>query len=162
MPGLLSTIRPCFAAVEDRRRPNSVRHTLTDTLSAALAVFSLKYPSLLQFDNSARLDEVVAHNLRALYGVRDAPCDTQMRSILDPLEPSVLRPAFRALHSALQRGNALKDLAYFDDAYLLSIDGTGMFSSSRVSCKHCCEKHTKEGVEYYCCRSVYFTATFSR
>jgi hypothetical protein len=90
MPGLLSTIRPCFAAVEDRRRPNSVRHTLTDTLSAALAVFSLKYPSLLQFDNSARLDEVVAHNLRALYGVRDAPCDTQMRSILDPLEPSAL------------------------------------------------------------------------
>jgi hypothetical protein len=52
--------------------PNSVRHTLTDTLSAALAVFSLEYPSLLQFDNSARLDEVVAHNLRTLYG-RSAP-----------------------------------------------------------------------------------------
>ena len=149
MPGLLSTVRRCFAAVADRRRPNSVRHTLADTLSAALAMFSLKYPSLLQFDNSARLDEVVAHNLRTLYGVGDAHCDTQMRSILDPLEPSVLRPAFRALHSALQRGNALQDYAYLDGAYLLSVDGTGVFSSSRVSCKHCCEKHTKEGVEYY-------------
>lgn len=150
MPGLLETVRGCFAEIEDpRSRDNSVQYTLTDTLSSALAMFSLKYPSLLQFDRAARLDEVVRHNLRTLYGVNEVPCDTQMRSILDPLEPSTLRPAFRALHSALQRGNALQDYAYLEGAYLLSIDGTGVFASSRVSCKHCCEKQTKDGPEYY-------------
>jgi RNase P protein component len=112
-------------------------------------MFSLKYPSLLQFDQGTRQDDPVRHNLRTLYGVSEAPCDTQMRSILDPVEPRRLRPAFRALHSALQRGNALKDYAYLEDAYLLSIDGTGVFSSSRVSCPHCCEKNTKHGPEYY-------------
>ena len=48
----------------------------------------------------------------------DAPSDTQMRSILDPIEPGSSRPAFRALHSALQRGNALKDYAWGEDTYL--------------------------------------------
>lgn len=148
--GLLETTRRCFAEIEDpRTRRNSVQHTLSDTLSAALAMFSLKYPSLLQFDNGARLDEVVRHNLRTLYGVNEVPSDTQMRSILDPIKPSALRPAFRALHSALQRGNALQDYAFLEGAYLLSIDGTGVFGSSRVSCKHCCEKQTRSGSEYY-------------
>jgi RNase P protein component len=72
-----------------------------------------------------------------------------MRSILDPIEPSELRPTFRALHSALQRGNALQDFAWDDDTYLLSIDGTGLFSSTQVSCPHCREKKTRNGPEYY-------------
>lgn len=53
-----------------------MQHTLPDTLSSALAMFSLKYPSLLQFDCRAREDDTVHHDLRTLYGVNDAPCDT--------------------------------------------------------------------------------------
>jgi hypothetical protein len=150
MPGMLATMRRCFEKIADpRSRRNSIKHTLTDTLMSALAMFSLKYPSLLQFDSRARGDDTVRHNLRTLYEVIDAPCDTQMRSILDPIEPGELRPTFRALHSALQRGNALQDFAWDDDTYLLSIDGTGLFSSTQVSCPHCCEKKTRNGPEYY-------------
>ena len=36
---------------------------------SGLAVFGLKYPSLLQFDRDARTDEVVRANLRALYAI---------------------------------------------------------------------------------------------
>jgi len=57
-------------------------------------MFSLKYPPLLQFDCRAREDDTVHHDLRTLYGVNDAPCDTQMRSILDPIEPGELCLAF--------------------------------------------------------------------
>ncbi len=150
MPGLLVAVRGCFAEIRDpRRRQNSVQYSLTDTLCSALAMFSLKYPSLLQFDKGVREDDPVRHNLRTLFGVSKAPCDTQMRSLLDPIEPSLLRPAFRALHSAVQRGNVLGDFVYLKDAYLLSIDGTGLFSSTRVSCPHCCEKKTRGGIEYY-------------
>ena len=64
MPGLVASERRCFAKLEDpRRRQSSVRHTLSDTLSAALAMFSLKYPSLLQFDRGLHDDAVVRHNL---------------------------------------------------------------------------------------------------
>ncbi|MEA3410115.1 MAG: hypothetical protein U9R74_01070 [Pseudomonadota bacterium] len=48
MPGMLATVRRCFEAIADpRSRRNSIMHTLTDTLMSALAMFSLKYPSLL-------------------------------------------------------------------------------------------------------------------
>ena len=61
MPGLVASVRGCFAVLEDpRRRQSSVRHTLSVTLSSALAMFSLKYPSLLRFDRGVH-DEAVAH-----------------------------------------------------------------------------------------------------
>jgi len=37
-----------------------------------LAMFSLKYPSLLQFDKGVRADDPVRHNLRTLFGVSQA------------------------------------------------------------------------------------------
>ena len=89
------------------------------------------------------------HHFHTLYGVNEVPCDTQMHNILDPVEPSALRPAFRALHSTLQRSIALQDYAYLEGAYLLAIDGTGVPGSARVSCEHCCEKQTQDGPEYF-------------
>lgn len=151
MPGLLKTVRGSFARLADpRKRPQRAQYTLTDTLCSALAMFSLKYPSLLQFDTDVRADvSIIRPNLRTLYGVENAPCDTQMRAILDPLQPQALRPVFRALHSQLQRGNLLSEYSVFGGAYLLSIDGTGVFSSTQISCQHCCQKQTRNGTEYY-------------
>ena len=113
MAGLLATVRNTFDTVPDTRREASVKFTMSDTLSSALAMFSLKYSSLLHFDTDMRADAgTVRHNLKTLFGVTQAPCDTQMREILDPVDPSRLRPAFRALHSSLQRGNVLKKFAW--------------------------------------------------
>ncbi len=150
MTGLLATVRGAFETVPDTRRAASVKFSMSDTLSSALAMFSLKYSSLLRFDSEMRADAgTVRHNLSTLFGVSKAPCDTQMREILDPVDPALLRPAFRALHSTLQRGNALKNFAWDDGKYLLSIDGTGLFASSNISCQHCCVKKRKSGDEFY-------------
>lgn len=72
-----------------------------------------------------------------------------MREILVPVNPSSLRPAFRALHSSLQCGNVLKKFSWNDDKYLLSMDGSGLFASSTISCQHCCVKKRKSGDEFY-------------
>src|ERR1700688_774791 len=64
---------------EPRRCPS---FTLADTLMAGLALFSLKDPSLLAFQHRA-LD----HNLRAVFGLQAIPSDTQMRTILDDVNP---------------------------------------------------------------------------
>ena len=58
----------------------------------------------MYFDTEMRASAgTVRHNLSYLFGVIKAPCDTQIRKILDPVEPSSLRPDFRALHSGVQR-----------------------------------------------------------
>ena len=67
-PGLLKTIRQRFASVPDPRGPRS-EIALSDALMAGLAVFGLKYPSLLKFDEASR-EDVIRHNLKTLYGGR--------------------------------------------------------------------------------------------
>jgi hypothetical protein len=146
-PGLLQTIRPCFTRIPDRRT-GSVQIALADALMAGLAVFGLKCPSLLQFDQQRR-DPVVAHNLKQLYGVRQTPCDTQLRTLLDGVDPQTLRPAFKAVLAQAQRGKVLEDYVFFEGHYLLALDGTGFFASSKVSCPHCCLKTSRTGEERY-------------
>jgi hypothetical protein len=147
-PGLLKALRSCFQRVADHRS-GKVEIALVDALMSGLAVFGLKYPSLLKFDEE-RQEASVRHNLSSLYGVERAPCDTQLREILDPVDPRQLRPAYKALFAQLQRGKGLAPYAYLEGYYLLSIDGTGMFCSSTISCPECCIKHARSGeVSYY-------------
>ena len=156
MPGLLATVRGAFNTVSVKRRQAGVQFSMPDTLMAGLAIFTLKFPSLLMFDQHARSSEPVSnHNLRTPFGFDRVPSDSQLRAILDPVSPSKLRGAFRAIHSGLKRSNSLKQFQWLDGELLLAIDGTGTFASTRVSCKHCCVKKAKrtqkpdEGPEYY-------------
>ena len=68
--GLLGIARRCFEAVAD---PVARRG------GASLAVYGLKYASLLKFDEAARGDDAGRSNLRRLYGVSRVPSDTRMR-----------------------------------------------------------------------------------
>ncbi len=146
-PGLLKAIRRCFEAVPDPKTGGLI--PLTDHLMAGLAVFGLKYPSLLQFDKDKN-SALTRANLRSLYGIEQAPCDTYLRERLDEIAPRYLRKPFTALFALLQRGKGLEGFAWMDDHYLLSIDGTGYFSSSEVHCDQCCEKHHRDGrITYY-------------
>jgi len=122
---------------------------LSDCLMSALAVFGLKFPSLLQFDQSCAAD-VIKHNLKTLYLVKNAPDDSNMRQRLDKIDPQFIRPAFTALFSLLQRGKILEEYKFLDEYLLIACDGTSMFSSESVHCENCCEKHHKDGrVTYY-------------
>jgi len=147
-PGLLKTLRSCFQKGADHR-PGKVEIALVDALMSGLAVFGLKYLSLLKFDEE-RQEASVRHNLSRLYGVERALCDTQLREILDPVDPRQLRPAYKALFAQLPRGKGLAPYAYLEGYYLLSIEGTGIFSSSQIGCPECCIKHARSGeMSYY-------------
>ncbi len=149
-PGLIRTVREPFSKIKDPRRQGSIRYTLPDTLCAALAMFQFKWPSLLQFDEHSHDDLTLSGNLRRLYSLERVASDSQMRVILDPIKPNELRKAFRAVHSSAQRGKVLEDFAIFGNRYLLSIDGTGLHSSTKVQCPQCgVKKHSNGQIEYY-------------
>lgn len=77
---------------------------------SGLALFGLKYPSLLQFDRDSREETTTRANLNSLYGVERAPSDCRFRERLDALDPSALQPAYKALFAQLQRGKGLEAL----------------------------------------------------
>jgi len=134
-----------FQNITEPSRKRVCNFSLADCLMSGLAIFSLKYPSLLQFDQGRTEDKALKYNLRTLYGVQQTPCDTQIRERLDPIEPVQIRKLFKAIFSQLQRGKVLEQYQYLNMAYLLSIDGTGVFSSHEIHCQNCCEKRHKDG-----------------
>lgn len=120
--------------------PRSKPITLPDCLMSGLAVFGLKFPSLLKFDEKKE-EELIKHNLHTLYHVKHAPSDTYLRERCDEVNPIEIRKAFKSVFSRAQRGKVLESFQYLDKHYLLAGDGTGFFSSNTTHCKNCCVKH---------------------
>ncbi len=127
-------------------RSGEVEIPLADALMSAFAMFSLKDPSLLAFDHRRRNPN---DNFRTIYGINRVPSDSQMRAVLDPVDPADLRAPFREIFRRLQRGQVLKRFVYLDGHYLLSLDGTTYFSSSKIHCSSCLEKHHRNGSVTY-------------
>ncbi len=150
IPGMLRSIYKVFSKIPDPRKfskPSNI--SITDHLMSGLAVFGLKCPSLLDYDNK-RSNEVVAKNLYDLYQVASPPSDTYLRERLDEVNPMNLRPAFKKIFAHFQRGKGLEEFEYIDGHVIISGDGTGHFSSSKISCCHCCKKeHSNGRVTYY-------------
>jgi hypothetical protein len=143
---LFKTVRDSFAQVTETR-VGKPQIAVADALMSGFAMFSLKDPSLLAFDHRRKNE---SHNLRTIYGIKEIPCDTQMRAIVDPVPPDELRPAHNAAFSALQRGKALERMVYLDEGYLMPMDGTGYFSSDKLFSDACMMKVSSTGqITYY-------------
>jgi hypothetical protein len=140
---LIHRVRKRFETVAEQRRCPSF--PLADTLMAGLAVFSLKDPSLLAFCSRAK-----DHNLGTVFGLKTIPSDTQMREILDEVQPDAIRPAFKEVFRQAQRGKVLEDYVFLEGCYLVALDGVEYFSSEKVHCDHCMTRTHKNGtVSYY-------------
>jgi hypothetical protein len=143
---LIQCVRHSFEQVPDSPPPNTTI-PLADALMSGFALFSLKDPSLLLFDQRRTNDK---DNLRTVYHINRVPCDTQMRVRLDPVEPQHLAPPFTDVFRQLQRGKALEPFVYHLGSYLLSVDGTETFSSQKIHCPSCMQRHNQKGeITYY-------------
>ena len=147
-PGMYSLIRRKTLQILDERQQRAQTISLSDTVMSATAMFAFKRPSLLKFEQS--LDPSIIGNLQRLFQIDSVPSDTTMRRILDPVPTEKFQSIFKALFSMAQRGKVLEEYPYLDGKYLLSIDGTGFFSSPTIHCKNCCVKNHRNGnVTYY-------------
>lgn len=143
MPGLLDTIRKTFATILGSFKCKSKKISLCDSLLSALAMFSLKFPSLLSFDNG-KAEPIVQKNLQTLFKLQQVPSDTYMREVLDEVNPRDLRSAFLNVFHEAQRGKLLERYKYLN-GYLCLVDGTEIFHSEDVHCKNCCKKEHRDG-----------------
>lgn len=133
--GLFRLVRSGFEKVRDHRAAN-VQISLTDALMSAFAMFSLKDSSLLAFDERRAKDG----NLKRIYTLGSIPSDTQMRTILDDVELDEVKSVYKDVFRQAQRGKVLEEFYFMEDYYLLSLDGTGYFSSKKIHCASCLEK----------------------
>ena len=101
---LIRQIRRRAKQLPETRNGNGCSYSVADTVMSASALFTLKDPSLLAFQE--RRNDV---NMKNIFRILQVPSDTQMREILDSLEPDALRPMFNDVLRELQRGKTLED-----------------------------------------------------
>lgn len=142
---LMETVHLEFSEIPDQRRANA-KYELTDFLSSAFAMFSLKSPSLLAFEERTKAE---SHNLESIYQINAIPSDTQMRTALDPLDPAPLRELFATLCATLQRAGVVKDYYFWRDSVLVAVDGVEHFSSKQIHCPHCSTRTLRDGTTAY-------------
>jgi hypothetical protein len=131
---LLQTVRSGFEQIADHRAANR-SISLSDALMSGFGMFSLKDNSLLEFDERRTKDQ----NLKKIYGLKDVPSDTQMRTILDPVSPAEIKPIFKEVYQVMKQKGVLEQMKFLGH-YLVSLDGTGYFSSKTVHCDSCLER----------------------
>ena len=136
---LMGQIRARAEQLPDTRDKQDCEFSVADAVLSAVATFSLKDPSLLAFQER-RNDE----NMKRLFRIEQVPSDTQMREILDPLQPDSLRPLFNDVLRPLQRSKALEPYVFHEGCYLLSLDGTEYYTSKKVHCDSCLQRKNRK------------------
>lgn len=148
MDGEIASLRKLFQTVKDKRASNA-SHKLDDILMSGYAIFALKYPSILNFEQQSIMDRA---NLKSIYGIGKICSDTQLRDVLDPIDPKFIRDEFSEKFKTLRKTGLVKEFAYKIGGtkyHIISSDGVQHFSSKAVSCSCCLEKKHKDGTCTY-------------
>lgn len=122
---------------------------LNNFLMSSFAVFALKSPSLLQFEQHFTEEKTRRHNLNSLFKIDRVPSDTHLRDVLETVEYAQYRPVFQRLFSYIQRSKTLEQFEFMkingQSHYLLATDGSGYYRSEKVVCDCCMiEEHFDE------------------
>lgn len=102
LEAMVTVLASTFGEVDDLRTTDQLRYPLPDTLRSGFAVRFFQHPSLLQFQRAMEQKRRRC-NLQTIFGVHEVPSDTQMREILDRVDPESLRGILPQLWEKVRR-----------------------------------------------------------
>jgi hypothetical protein len=141
LDNLVAMARKAFAKLPDPRG-RGCKYALDDVMMSALAMFVLKYPSLLQFEDQTQSERA---NLHRIFGIKNICSDAQMRSILDQINPDLIRGLYPQYFALLRRTGIVKEYIQWNKQMVVSVDGVEHFHSSKIHCPYCQQKHHSNG-----------------
>jgi len=175
--GLMDILKTNCKNFPDERKGNAIKYSMTDATLGAFSVFFTQSPSFLSYqkDMEKRLGR---SNANTLFSLDTIPTDTQIRNILDLMDPNLLTPVFKSAFGKLKKTKLLhefktelgdgdrdgdrdesKDRGSSKDGsgskngdagYLIALDGIEYFSSDKIHCKDCLTKtDKKKRIRYY-------------
>ena len=121
---------------------------MKDAALSAFSVFVLQNPSFL----SSQINLQKGHgknNATSLFGVHEIPSDNQIRNVLDPVPPDTLFPLIAHIGDELYRQGRLDAFRSINNTFLIALDGTGFFSSDKISCPCCSQFKLSNGKTQY-------------
>ena len=148
---MLTLASKTFERVKTGDCDRATSFSARDCLMSALAIFTFKFPSMLQFDTASHQNQKLISNLRNLFGVERAPTDSTLRRRIDEIDSKHIHRALRTAFGWLRRNRFLDPfrVAKFDNLVPLMVDGTGYYTSTKVRCKHCLKSVQRDGKTRY-------------
>lgn len=140
----IAALRKVFESVKDKRAANA-SHKLPDILMSGFAMFSLKCPSVLDFEN---LNQIEQANLKSVFGIPKVCSDVQLRDVLDEIDPKFMRQLYPKKFAELRKLGILEEFGHKIGSniyHIISCDGVQHFSSKKISCPCCLKKEHRNG-----------------
>lgn len=155
LEAMVDFLATTFRVLEDARAVDQLTYPLHDTLLSGFALMFFQHPSLLQFQRAMKQKRRRC-NLESIFGVHDVPSDTQMREILDGVDPEVLRALLPQLWEKVRRAGwghrfttTLPSGQQQGTYYTVALDGSEYFHSTTIQCPHCLRQPDAKGRVHY-------------
>jgi hypothetical protein len=145
---LLSGLQDVCASFPDKRKEAGV-YSMADIGLSAFSLFFMQSESFLSYKRSLEEGRKTS-NCQSLFGMAKIPTDNHIRSMLDPVHPSLLQPAFDQAVAALREHGGKKEFQRLGGRTLIALDGTEYFCSQKLGCPHCQTRKRANGkIESY-------------
>ncbi len=145
---LVKVLKNIVKDAPDDREQSLVVYSTVDVVMSAFACRYYQDPSWLQFQISMK-EKRNACNLTNQFFARNIPGPSQLRSVLDSFDSSVLCSVFKSYFSLLQKGKYLGKYSLEDGSYYLPLDGSDYYRSDKICCDSCLRAEHKNGTTSY-------------
>jgi len=141
---LLSLLNDAIDAAPDPRNGKNRHYSMRDIGISAFAVFFSQSPSFLAHQRLMHQAGGM-NNAATMFSVQRLPSDSQIRNILDTVEPQLWQSVFRNTYRYLDRHGIIKTYRSFNNSLLIALDGTGYFYSDSIHCRSCTVSNHRDG-----------------
>ncbi len=117
---------------------------MADIGLSAFSLFFMQSESFLSYQRGLEEGRKTS-NCHSLFGMKAIPTDNHIRSMLDPVDPSHLRPAFDQALDALRQQGGLAPFQRLGGRVLIALDGTEYFCSQKIGCPQCLTRKRANG-----------------
>ena len=117
-------------------------HSVSDACKSGFTVYSLESDSLLDFRPKAPAELA---NLKTYFRIDKIPSDNGLRNILDGVDAAAMVTVFGSVVDYFEAQGVLTRYRYFQDALVVIVDSVHHYSSEKVRCHNCLDRHHHDG-----------------
>ncbi len=117
---------------------------MADIGLSAFSLFFMQSESFLAHQRGLEEGRKMS-NCHSLFGMEAIPTDNHIRSMLDPVDPLHLQPAFDDVLSALRQRGGLAPFQRLGGRVPIALDGTEYFCSQKLGCPQCLTRQRANG-----------------
>lgn len=145
---LIKELKLLFAEFPDLRTGSNSQYEMADAGMGAFSVFFTQCASFLEYQEEMKRLKGRS-NAENLFGMRNIPSDSHIRSLLDPVSPKLLSGLYRLIFARLEAAGILEPFRSHARSLLIALDGTEYFSSQKIHCPNCSHRELPNGKTNY-------------